>query len=420
MARVLRWAATVSFACFAAVLCAQEGPQRAKIKGIDADGNTLTLTVGTQDRTFHVTPDTKLRGADNRDLDKRLQSPELKAGVAVMFLARDANGKQTLIGMRLQGAGGGGTPPPLVKVDSSRLKPLTELSGKETYQGHIGGLYGKCRNERPAAHAAAGVALAKQVRPLDAEGKPSPDGKIVLLSVGMSNTSQASGGFQQAIQGNRDINPHVLFVNGAVGGMTARAIQNPNDNGPGTKYWTEVAQRLAKAGATAVQVQAIWIKEADAGPREGFPGYAKSLEEELTRIVQLLPGRFPNLKLVYLSSRTYGGFAETPLNPEPYAYESAFSVQWLIEKQLEGDPALNYDAKKGSVRAPWLSWGPYLWANGTKKRTGDGFHYEREDFAKDGTHLSQSGVRKVGGLLLDFFKGDSTTRIWFTKAGAEQ
>jgi hypothetical protein len=417
MPRALRWTASLSFVCFAAALCAQDGPQRATIKSIDADGNTVTLTVGTQDRTFHVTRDTKLKGTDSRDLDKRLRSPELKAGVAVMFLAREANGKQLLVGMRLQGPGGRAAPPPLVKVDSSKLKPLTELTGKETYQGHTGGLYGKGRNERPAAHEAAGVALAMQVRPLDANGTPSPDGKIVLLSVGMSNTSQASGGFQQAIQGDRGINPHVLFVNGAVGGMTARAIQNPNDNGPGTKYWTEVAQRLAKAGVTSVQVQAIWIKEADAGPREGFPGYARTLEEELTRLVQLLPRLFPNAKLVYLSSRTYGGFAETPLNPEPYAYESAFSVQWLIQKQLDGDPALNYDAKKGAVRAPWLSWGPYLWANGTKKRAGDGFYYDREDFAKDGTHLSQSGVRKVGGLLLDFFKSDTTTRPWFTKGG---
>ncbi len=164
---------------------------------------------------------------------------------------------------------------------------------------------------------------------------------------------------------------------------------------------------------TRDQVQVIWIKEADAAPNQGFPGYAKKLEVELTRIVQIFPKRFPNAKLVYLSSRTYGGFATTALNPEPYAYESAFSVKWLIERQIKGESGLNFDAGKGEVRAPWLSWGPYLWANGSKKRA-DGFSYQPGDFtANDGTHLTASGMDKVGRLMLQFFHNDSTARAWF-------
>jgi hypothetical protein len=200
--------------------------------------------------------------------------------------------------------------------------------------------------------------------------------------------------------------------------MTASIIQDPNDKGPGTHYWTKLTGHLEAAGLSPAQVQVIWIKEADAGPREGFPGYAKKLQAELTRIVQLLPARFPNLKLVYLSSRTYGGYAKTPLNPEPYAYESGFAVKWLIEQQVEGDPALNYDAAKGPVKAPWLSWGPYLWANGATKRA-DGFSYEESDFAEDGTHESASGQQKVGQQLLQFFKTDSTTRSWFLRSGTQ-
>lgn len=37
-----------------------------------------------------------------------------------------------------------------------------------------------------------------------------------------------------------------------------------------------------------------------------------------------------------MSSRTYGGYATTELNPEPYAYQSGFSVKWLVQDQLEG------------------------------------------------------------------------------------
>ena len=88
-------------------------------------------------------------------------------------------------------------------------------------------------------------------------------------------------------------------------------------------------------------------------------------------------------------------------------------ISHLIEEQLKGTPGLNYDAAKGPVTAPWLSWGPYLWANGAIKRS-DGFSYEESDFGGDGTHPSVSGVRKVAHLLLDFFKNDSTAKGWFT------
>ena len=130
--------------------------------------------------------------------------------------------------------------------------------------------------------------------------------------------------------------------------------------------------------------------------------------------MQISPERFPTCKMVYLSSRTYGGYARTKLNPEPYALESGFSVQWLIREQLQGNEELNFDPKKGKVRAPWLSWGPYLWANGTTKRA-DGFFYEESDFEADGTHHTDKGSRKIGEHMLRFFKADSTSRPWFAK-----
>ena len=87
---------------------------------------------------------------------------------------------------------------------------------------------------------------------------------------------------------------------------------------------------------------------------------------------------FPNLKIAYLSSRVYAGYASTPLNPEPHAYETAFAVKWVIADQIGGQPALNYDPAQGTVRRPWLAWGPYLWADGVKGRQ-DGLVYRRED-----------------------------------------
>jgi Cu/Ag efflux protein CusF len=408
MSRTLFLSVAAALVLIAAQLTAQEGIQKGKIKKLDLDAMTITLTAGAKDHELLITEKTQVFEAQGATIKERLQN--FKAGADVMFKAGQQGGKDVLVGIKL---GGQPKQPDLPRVDTSSLRPLSEMGAAE-YHGFKGGLYPDGKNERPKAHEAAGLALARSVQPLDAAGKPSPDGKIVVLSIGMSNTSQASDGFRKQLAAAKGVNPDVVFVNGAVGGQTAAAIQDPDDGGRGAKYWAIVDQRLKEAGVTRAQVQAIWIKQADAGPSRGFPTYAKTLQAELTRIVQILPGRFPNGRLAYLSSRTYGGYATTKLNPEPYAFESGFSVRWLIEEQLKGGPELNFDPKKGEVRAPWLSWGPYLWANGATKRA-DGFFYAEADFSNDGTHHSATGQTKVGGLLLDFFKTDSTTRSWFTR-----
>jgi hypothetical protein len=396
-------------------LQAQEGIRRGAVKAVDADKGRIVIAADGKEIQAEVGPGTRFMGADGKQLTDGLKSPSLKAGAAIMFKMADSS-NQRLAGIKVIGAGGAAAAGERPMVDSSKLKPLSELGAGE-YQGFQGGFYPGGKNERPAAHESAGLALAKDVRPLDANGQPDPNGRIVLLSVGMSNTSQASMGFQKALVTEPDRNPAVVFVNGAQGGQTAVKIMNPNDNGPGKNYWEVVDQRLKEAGVSRAQVEVAWIKQADARPTEGFPGYAKKLEDELTKLVQSMHERFPNLKLVYLTSRTYGGYAKSFLNPEPYAYESGFSVRWLIERQIKGEPELNFDAKRGTVRAPWLSWGPYFWANGSTKR-GDGFFYEEADFANDGTHLSPSGMDKVGSLMLQFFKTDTTTRPWFVRSAS--
>jgi hypothetical protein len=117
--------------------------------------------------------------------------------------------------------------------------------------------------------------------------------------------------------------------------------------------------------------------------------------------------------VTYLSSRTYAGYATSPLNPEPHAYENGFAVKWIIADQLAGKPEMNYDPAKGAVRAPWVAWGPYIWADGVKASK-SGLSYVREDYTEtDGTHPTPSGRMKVATRLMDFMKTDPTTRTWF-------
>jgi arylsulfatase A-like enzyme/dienelactone hydrolase len=286
--------------------------------------------------------------------------------------------------------------------------PLNDL-GSGLYQGFIGGLYPQGANARPEAPES--VEIARKIQPLGRDGQPDAQtGKIVLISIGMSNTTQEFSVFQQLADRDPEKNPKVVLIDGAQGGWSAdRLVAN------GEPFWTTVHARLARAGLTPQQVQVAWLKQAHARPRLSFPEDARRLQSDLKIIVQTLQQRFPNIKIVYLSSRIYGGYASTDLNPEPYAYQSGFAVKWLIEEQLKGSAELNFDPAKGGVKAPWLSWGPYLWADGLTPRS-DGLFWECADFANDGTHPSPSGRMKVAQLLLKFFKSDATATPWFLKA----
>jgi hypothetical protein len=278
------------------------------------------------------------------------------------------------------------------------LTPLTDLKTGR-YQGYQGGLYSSGRNTPPKAYLKQGLARAKLVKPRDAAGKAAVGGKIVLLSVGMSNTTMEFSEFKREADVDPRKNPSLVIVDGAQGGQDAEIVKDAS-----ARYWSVVDQRLERAGVTRAQVQVVWLKEAIIRPTEQFPADAKRLQSDLRQIVALLRDRFPRLQLVYVSSRTYGGYATTPLNPEPYAYQSGFAVKWLVREHT-----------RSKVKSrPWLAWGPYLWTDGTKGRK-DGLVWTCTDVRADGTHPSPtSGVRKVAGLLRMFFTTASTATSWFT------
>jgi hypothetical protein len=290
--------------------------------------------------------------------------------------------------------------------------PLSEMGAKDLYKGEDGGLYGEGRNDPPAPHAGAAKAEAEKIQALDADGKPSTSGKVVFLSIGMSNTTQEFSRFMQIQGGRRGDDATFVIVDGAQGGQAAIQWDTAE-----SRPWVEVERRLKAAGVTPNQVQFVWVKQAliQQGQHGAFPAHAKKLQEEVKKIVRLARQKYPSLKIAYLSSRIYAGYAKTPLNPEPYAYEGAFSMRWLIQDQIKGDPDLNVDPSKGDVKAPLLLWGPYLWGDGVNARKSDGLVWNEADFARDGTHPSDSGRDKVAQLLEKFFKADPYVRKWFSK-----
>ena len=294
-------------------------------------------------------------------------------------------------------------------VTAVGFTPLNDF-GTGTYQGFQGGLYPNGSNEPPAAHAQAGLALAQSIQPLNGAGQVDlANGRVVLLSLGMSNTSLEYVAFGTLAQNDALLSSTVTLVNGAQSGKSAEFASDPDDD-----FWTVLDERLANNGVTPQQVQVVWLKEAraDVHPDELFPTDAEILQDQLRSIVQIAKARFPNLKIAYLSSRIYAGYADTLLSPEPEAYQSGFAVKWLIAEQINGSPELNYDPAAGAVLAPWLAWGPYLWADGLTPRS-DGLIWLCGDFVNDGTHPSGDGAFKVGQQLLDFFHTDATAVPWY-------
>jgi hypothetical protein len=298
--------------------------------------------------------------------------------------------------------------------------------GARTYRGFPGRLYPN-GNELSSAHLDAGLMRSSRIQPLDGNGQPSPSGRIVLLSIGMSNTTQefcsgpvancAPWSFAGQAATDAAVNHATLaIVDGARGGQTADTWDAPTD----ANYDLIRDQRLSARAVTERQVQVVWMKVAQSQPRSALPDVdadARVLARRMADIARALKVRYPNVQQVFASSRIFAGYATTTLNPEPFAFESGFAVKWVVEAQIAqvssgaattgeyGDMSYERDA-------PWLAWGPYLWADGSSPR-GDGLSWLVGDFQSDGTHPSQSGEQKVGGELLRFFKTSPVTRCWF-------
>ena len=310
------------------------------------------------------------------------------------------------------------------------LVPLTEL-GDMTYLGFEGGLYPGGSNAMPVEHSLEGMRRAAAIRPLDVNGNPDPNGKYVLLTVGMSNTYLESCGFGQtqgftcrpwtfigkANQDPRVNHDDLVLVNGARGAQVSRRWDEVGEDN-----YVRINERiLPELGLSEEQVQIVWLKLANLTPKVPLPSdnaEAYVFTRQMGEIIRVLKETYPNLQQVFISSRIYAGFAKNELNPEPYAYEYGFAVKWLIEDQIEqmgSDSAvvspisgdLNYDTV-----APWLAWGPYMWA-GEEPRA-DGLYWEEGDYSEaDGIHPSEAGQAKVADLLLEFFSTSPYTECWF-------
>lgn len=312
--------------------------------------------------------------------------------------------------------------------------PLTDTAG--TYLNIPGGLYGNRSNTHPVDHAAVGLARTANIIPRDTSGLPSTNGRIVFMSIGISNLANefCSGNpvcIPESFTGQAAVHPQVnhtslVIVNGAMGGQVAPAwYQEPYANGIPNGNYPRIANLLASMGLSEKQVTVIWLKVANYKPTASLPLVTADsyvLQIHIGNILRMLMQKYPNLQHVYLTSRSYAGYAVAgSLNPEPMAYESAYPVRDTILAQVnQNRPGGVMDSRSGDLsyaKTPWVTWGPYLWANGAMPNA-DGLTMLPMDYEGDMIHENRAGVAKiVATSILPWWLGSEFAASWF-RAGA--
>lgn len=294
--------------------------------------------------------------------------------------------------------------------------PIVDMPdlGAGSYLGSEGGLYFNGSNQDSAQHSSDGVSFAQSLVPLDANGNPDPvNGQMVMLGLGISTIEVEMDAFVPMANGDPEKNPSVLVINGAEPHASATDFASMS-----SLYWdTLINDIIPNAGASPNQVVAVLFEDIDKSPKGTYPKDDVQLQSELESVAQNILSFFPNVKMLFYQPRAYSGFSNgvSTVDPEPYVYEQGFAIRGAIEDQINGLPSLNYNPANGPVMAPWLSWGPYTWANGMIPNS-SGLAYSCQDFigSNDGHHPSQKyGAPKIAAQFLNFFKTSPLTVPWF-------
>ncbi|MGB4929409.1 MAG: hypothetical protein WBP43_05525, partial [Chitinophagales bacterium] len=186
--------------------------------------------------------------------------------------------------------------------------PISEI-GPGFFMGYQGGLYPEGSNTMPMVHAQAGKNIGNSIKPLNEAGEVDfENGKVVFVAFGASTAGNTFNTFKSTVNNTPDLyNPCLKFVNLCLGGKGLESMVPPHNN----LLWAYITDTLmVDAEISKEQVQIGWIKTAskdDSIPE--FPMQADSLYDKYIPTIQRMKENFPNLKILYMSSHAYGGYA---------------------------------------------------------------------------------------------------------------
>ncbi len=292
---------------------------------------------------------------------------------------------------------------------STGLTPFLDLQ-TGTYMGYQAGLYPGGTNTLSGPHLKSGKTIAKGIKPLDGDGNVNfGDGVVLVAGFGPSVPGHIYNKFVEHVRTpseKYDMNPCMDAINLCVGG---KDISYPTADSLYVDYWEGLVQKVYDVGYTPEQVQIGWMYFNAKGLTEppAFPDKSLEMEESYIQFINRAMEYFPNLKIMYISSRHWGGFADTTITEyyslaEPASYQNSWSVKWTVESQINGtDPRLQY--KGANPKAPYILWGPNFWCDGELKRMWDDKKYvcELSFDEDDGYHLSDQQDSKDALDILD-------------------
>ena len=302
--------------------------------------------------------------------------------------------------------------------DTSYLRSLIDLK-TGYYLGYQGGLFPGGTNTMPYEHMAAGMNVSREIVPLDGDGNLDlADGKVGFICLGASTAGNAFNHFKDVATADPTVNPCLRIVNCALG---AKGLEIMIDTVSYAWYWDDnVIPEVYGGGLTPKQVQVIWVMVTSRIDTVLiWPDQPTEVTIKYEELMHVILGKFPNIKQVYLTGFNYGGYADPTkeffdMIVEPSSYWTNWSVKFLVERQIEGDDDLIFSGPDRN--SPWISWGPHVWADGTRANVTDHLRWKCDiDYKPDGGgyHLSDYGKGKIAKIIFNFFKNDPVTADWF-------
>lgn len=306
--------------------------------------------------------------------------------------------------------------------DSLGALPLVDL-GTGYYMGYQGGLFPGGSNNDPNPHFNNGKNISKAIKPLNDLGLVDYlTGEVSLIGIGPSVASDPYNEWKET-QNDIDwpgVNPCLNVKGNFIGGKSVADMLDID----GT-YWASFLTGLASKNIDPLQVQIAWMLLVSSTDSNDVNYYVDTVTNQYIQVLHNLQTLCPNLQQVFISGIHYTGYTSPEHKRydfliEPYGYWSNLVVKNVITLQINGDSRLTYSGL-GKV-APFITWGPYFWADGITPRAYDGLSWPCDNFRDDtiggGFHLKDTFKFKEADLIDSFFINNPISKIWYKNAAA--
>jgi hypothetical protein len=281
---------------------------------------------------------------------------------------------------------------------------MNDLSELKSYKGKALGLYNNNSNSPSINQKVLAQRQLQLIKPLDGNGNPATQGKIGFVYIGDPYTQGEFASFNELIKDNNLVNQKLVLVDGA-------------DIKIDTTYWEKsqfawenLKKSVDSKYITEKQVQIVWINLSNTASSSELDSDIQNFADILQKITESALIKFPNTRIVYLSSPRYMGYSTESQFKEPDAYETSFAVRELISRQEKGE--LNFRENITSLESDTvLLWGPYVWNNSTAGSSA--FSISKDDLMSDGLIFTAAGRQKYVLNLFTYWSENEFTKSWF-------